>query len=116
MKTIVAGSRTILDYETVRQAIKHCGFTITEIVSGTAKGPDKLGEKWAAENNIPIKRFPSNWDEYGKAAGYKRNQKMAGYADALIAIWDGKSKGTLHMINLAKKAGLKVFVSLHLDT
>lgn len=81
-----------------------------EIVSGTARGADKLGEQYALNNKIPIIRFPADWNTYGKRAGYLRNQEMAKYADVLIAFWDGKSKGTKHMIDLALKHGLEVLV------
>lgn len=85
---------------------------ITEVVSGTARGPDTVGAQWAVDQEppIPVKEFPANWNTHGKKAGYLRNKEMADYADALLAIWDGKSKGTKHMIDLASKAGLDVWV------
>jgi len=89
---------------------------IYEIVSGCAKGADQLGEKFAKEFKFILKQFPADWDKFGKSAGYKRNEQMALYAkeDAnlgvLIAFWDGSSKGTKHMIDLANKNGLKVYV------
>ena len=57
-----------------------------------------------------ITQFPADWNKQGKAARYKRNEQMANYANALIAFWDGKSKGTKHMIKLAKSRGLKTNV------
>ena len=110
MKTIIAGSRNITKYTTVEKGINQLPITITEVVSGTARGVDRLGEQWAEKNNIPVKKFPANWDKHGKRAGYLRNAEMAEYADALVAFWDGESRGTEHMINLAKKAGLVVYV------
>ena len=112
MKVIIAGSRTITKLSDVIWAVVHSGFygKITEVVSGKAKGVDNLGETWAYYNDIPVKSFPADWNEHGRSAGYKRNAQMAAYADALIAIWDGESKGTKHMIDIAKKKGLKVFV------
>ena len=109
MKTIIAGSRSITDPATVWEAIKQSGFTITEVVSGGARGPDSLGERWAKARSIPIKRFTPDW-EIGNHAGIIRNQQMAHYADALVAIWDGKSRGTKHMIDYAVSLGLKVWV------
>lgn len=79
-----------------------------EIVSGTARGADRLGENCANKYNIPIKQFPADWYTHGKKAGHLRNEEMAKYATHLIAIWDGKSKGTKNMIDLAKKYNLKV--------
>ena len=112
MKVIVAGSRSVSDYSIVKEAIKYATQRkpATQIVSGTARGVDTLGERWAGDNDIPVARFPANWKEYGKRAGYLRNAEMADYADALVAIWDGHSRGTKHMIDLAKQLGLKVYV------
>lgn len=102
MKVIIAGSRD-LSWADTCLAYKQCPFNVTEIVSGGARGPDQYGEIIAEANAIPCKIFPADWDKYGKSAGYKRNVQMAEYADALLAIWDGKSKGTQHMINIMKE-------------
>ncbi len=110
MKTIVAGSRLIRSYKDVEAAINESGFHITEIVSGLANGPDTFGIEWAFRNGVKVKKFPAEWHKYGNGAGYRRNKQMAEYADALIAVWDGKSSGTKHMIEDAKKKGLQVFV------
>lgn len=110
MKTIIAGSREIVDYEVVKKAISSSEFNITAIISGAARGVDALGERYATENKIPLIKKPANWNLYGKSAGYKRNEEMAKEADALIAIWDGKSKGTFNMINIARMRGLKIYV------
>lgn len=110
MKTIIAGSRSIIDSEEINKAVSMSEFEITEVVSGTARGVDKLGESWALENGIPIKQFPADWDKFGRGAGYIRNAQMAEYSDALIAVWDGHSRGTRHMINCAQKKGIHVYV------
>lgn len=110
MKTIIAGSRNIDSLDIVFQAVNQSKFLISTVVSGGARGVDQLGEQWAKMNNIPVDIYLANWDKYGKSAGYKRNTIMAMNADALIAIWDGESKGTKHMIDLAEKYGLKTFV------
>src|SRR5690606_7546267 len=81
-----------------------------EIVSGGAKGADRCGEAYAINNAIKLKVFKADWDTLGKSAGYVRNSQMAEYADCLIAYWDGKSKGTKHMINLAVEKGLDLRV------
>lgn len=112
MKAIIAGSRNIIEYDIVEECILKSGFNITEIVSGTANGVDKLGEQYAHHHNIPIKQFPADWNNLGKRAGYVRNGEMADYAEALIAIWDGQSKGTKHMIDLAKKKNLIIHVEI----
>lgn len=110
MKIIIAGCREFNDYNLL---CKYCDKALSlqnkiEIVSGTANGADKLGEQYANEKGYNIKKFPADWNKYGKSAGYKRNEEMAKYADALIAFWDTKSKGTKHMIDLANRYKLKV--------
>jgi len=110
MRLIIAGSRTFNDYDALCEALKQFKLNPTLVISGTAKGADQLGEYWAKEHNIPIKRFPADWNRFGRKAGYIRNLNMAYNADALLAFWDGKSKGTKHMIDIAKKRGLQVYV------
>lgn len=113
MKTIIAGSREITQYGIVFQAAEDfylAGHEITEVVSGGARGIDRLGERYAKEEKIPLKVFPADWNTHGKAAGHIRNLQMAQYADALIAIWDGKSRGTKNMIDNATNNGLIIFV------
>jgi len=110
MKLIIAGSRNFTDYPLLKKTLTPIRSLISEIVSGTARGADQLGEQFALEHDIPIKQFPADWDRYGKPAGYIRNAQMAEYADALIAFWDGKSAGTGHMIEVARKNKLMVSV------
>ena len=109
MKVIVAGSRSVKDYETVSETIRDAPYEITELVSGGAVGADRFGERFARWRNIPIKQFLPNWD-IGKHAGFLRNAEMADYADALIAVWDGQSKGTAHMIKTMQDKGKPVHV------
>lgn len=110
MKVIIAGSRDIHNYEELLVAVAKSEFTITEVVSGGARGVDALGEIWARRNMVSVKRFIPDWNLLGKPAGMVRNSQMAQYADALIALWDGKSYGTKNMIETAEKLGLKVYV------
>lgn len=109
MRIIIAGSRTITNYNSVVEAIEESRFNITTIISGRANGIDQLGERYGKEHNIPIDMYPADWVQYGKRAGYIRNQQMASNADGLIAIWDGVSEGTNHMINIAKHKKLLIF-------
>lgn len=102
MKVIIAGSRTIEDYDQLLKAVAEAPFQITEVVSGTAKGVDLMGERWAKEKGIAIKRFKPDWPRDGNSAGYFRNVLMAQYADALILVWDGYSKGSASMLRIAR--------------
>lgn len=113
LPTIVAGSRSITDKETVEMAIDVAPFSISKLISGNAKGVDQIAERWANDNDIPVDKFPvtnEDYDEHGKYAPIQRNETMVEHADALIAVWDGKSTGTKHIIEYAEKHNLKVFV------
>ncbi len=112
MKLIIAGGREFTHFKGALAhylVINNQGI-VTEIVSGGARGADKVGELIAEAEGLPIKLFKADWDTHGKSAGYIRNSEMADYGDMLLAFWDGKSKGTKHMIDLATKKGLKVKV------
>lgn len=112
VKLIIAGSRDFNDYQLLKDKLDKAKeyFGIFEVVSGKAKGADSLGERYAKENNLPIKEFPADWDTHGKKAGYLRNEQMAQYADGCIVFWDGVSKGTQHMINLANQYNIKLSI------
>ena len=110
MKVIIAGGRHFDNYDLLcRKADKILSRQgEVEIVSGAAKGADKLGERYAEERGYKITRFPADWGTFGNSAGYRRNVEMAVYGDALIAFWDGVSKGTAHMIDIARTHSLLV--------
>lgn len=112
LKVIIAGCRNVFDYSLLLDAISYSEYKITEVVGGGAKGADELGMIWATQNDIKFTLFPEDWNMYGKAAGPIRNRQMAEYADALIALWDGESKGTRNMIDEARKQKLKIHISL----
>lgn len=113
VKLIIAGGRDFDDYDLLE---KECGNLLedldqpVEIVCGKAKGADSLGEQYAEENELDIKSFYPDWKKYGRAAGPVRNKEMAKYATHLLAFWNGESRGTKSMINLAKQQGLEVKV------
>ena len=110
MRVIIAGGRDYHNYNTLLDAIVECNFNIQTVVSGGAKGVDALGERYAEGADVPLKIYRADWENNGRAAGPLRNQKMAENADALIALWDGKSRGTKNMIETATKMGLLVYV------
>lgn len=113
MKLIIAGGRDFsslnsfgfIDYCITRSPFRG----IKEIVSGCAEGIDAEGEHWASHRMVRVKKFPADWKKHGKKAGPLRNKKMAEYADALLLIWDGESKGSSSMRKEAKKAGIPIF-------
>ena len=122
LRVIIAGSRDFNDYKLLKKSAieiitkKTMLPDLTRIVSGGARGADTLGERFANEMGLEISRFIPDWDGLGKRAGYVRNAEMAKFAveddndGMLIAFWDGQSRGTKHMIDLANKYGLEVHV------
>lgn len=123
MKVIVAGSRTLNLQPTIENVITSAfnkwlaadpdnwtKYMRPEIVSGGAMGVDFCGEVYAKKAELPLTVMKADWEKHGKAAGPIRNSQMAEYADALIAVWDGKSKGTLDMINQMRKRDKLVYV------
>lgn len=112
MRTIIAGGRNVTDPKLLQSALAECGWKPTVVICGVANGADTLGAHHAISENIPLEFYPADWDKYGRAAGHIRNAQMADVAEALIALWDGVSKGTANMITIARKRKLKVYVHL----
>ncbi|MFN5416467.1 MAG: DUF2493 domain-containing protein [Flavobacteriia bacterium] len=113
LRIIIAGSRDFDDYEMLKSALDNYLFHNSkevQIVSGGSSGADKLGERYAKENNFQLKVFPADWKSHGKSAGPIRNRLMAENADVLFAFWNGKSVGTADMITRASKKGLEVLI------
>jgi hypothetical protein len=112
LRTIIAGPRFVTNYQILLDAVSEVQqhWTITTVISGTARGVDSLGERWAKENGIPLERYPADWERYGRTAGPIRNREMAEVAEALLAIWDGKSTGTGHMIRTGQKRKFRVHI------
>lgn len=111
MRVIIAGSRSGgFSLADVAAAVAASGFVVSEVVSGGARGVDQLGEQWAAARGVRVARFVADWERFGRGAGYRRNREMAASADALVAVWDGVSRGTGDMIREMRKRGKPVFV------
>lgn len=110
MWVVVCGSRSIESVELVASAVAESGFDISAVVSGCARGVDAAAASWAAAAGVSVIELPANWGKFGKSAGMIRNREMLEIADAVIAIWDGKSRGTKHMIHIARHAGVPVYV------
>ena len=117
LRIIIAGTRTFHDYDKLRHVMSEIAGNIPkdniEIVSGGCSGADRLAEVFARRNGISLKVFRADWKKYGRAAGPIRNRDMAEYVGAtgfLVAFWDGKSRGTKHMIETGTERGLWVRV------
>lgn len=115
LKVIVAGGREFNDYARLSADLFDYAESVGEdvgisIVSGMARGADKLAHTFAIREGVKVYEFPADWDKFGKRAGYVRNAAMAEFADALVAFHDGQSKGTTNMIQTMEKMGKPVTV------
>jgi len=110
MRVAIVGSRDYPDRTALTQAIAQSGYEITAVLCGGARGPDSWGRDWAKQHGIPVVEYPANWDKHGRSAGIVRNAAMISNADAVIALWDGASRGTAHAIGVARGRGIPVTV------
>ena len=99
MKIAIVGSRNIESIDVNRYLPKYCN----EIISGGARGVDKLAEQLAKDNKIKLTVFLPEYRRYGRGAPIVRNKMIVDYADEVIAFWDGCSKGTEWIINYCKR-------------
>ena len=112
-RVAVAGCRHYKYYDEAKEYIDFCISEIRKkytliFVSGGCRGADSLGERYAAENGFETEIYPADWEKYGRAAGPKRNKKIAEISDYIICFWDGKSRGTKSLLNFAEKYGKPV--------
>ena len=112
---VICGSRSFNDYAALKEFCDYILSNTTKtyfitVISGAAKGADTLGERYAEEKGYTCKQFPADWGAHGRAAGFRRNEQMLEQADGVIAFSVNESKGTEHMIKIAKEAGKKVAV------
>lgn len=119
MRVLVCGGRDFNDALTLGSwlgGIHKNNGPITLLIEGGAKGADYMARKFAEWQGIPTKTFPADWDQHGKAAGPIRNKQMLdeGKPDLVVAFEGGR--GTANMIELAKKAGVKVFKAPKITT
>ena len=110
MKVLISGSRTITDHAWIKRVLTD--LRPTEVIHGGARGVDTLAEQAALIFKIPVRMFLADWDRHGRAAGVIRNREMleVGQPDLVVAMWDGTSRGTANMIELAREAGVPLVV------
>lgn len=112
-KLIIAGSRGFNDYEKMEKVVNNLISRVKDdkeivIISGTAGGADKLGERYAVRNGYSLELMPADWNLHKKRAGYLRNRAMADIANACIIFWDGVSPGSKHMYDICMKKKVPV--------
>jgi hypothetical protein len=112
MKVLICGSRSIDSEHLLREALEESKFKVSAIISGGATGADRLGESYAKSLNLPLEIYKPDWKRFRKGAGIIRNKQMVEAADAVISLWDGKSRGTKSTIEYAKKVGKPVYVKI----
>ncbi len=111
MKLVVFGSRSFDNKERIYR-ILDCIYSETpelEIISGTARGADSLGEEWASDRGVLCHYYPADWSQ-GKSAGHRRNAVMADVAEQGLCFWDGESPGTKGMLGFMKQRGKGVML------
>lgn len=111
-RIIVFGSRNFNDYQLLEYKLDRIlvNSDNVTIISGCARGPDRLGERYATRNGYGLIRIPAQWDIYGSFAGFLRNDEMLRSATHAVGFWDGRSRGTADMINKVKARGLPLRV------
>lgn len=110
MKVVIAGSRSIDIYKAVVDAVARSGYDITCVGCGEAIGIDKFGRRWANAMGIPVEPFPATGE--WPAAGHIRNRRMAEWCDAAVLIWDGKSTGTINMLENMRRLKKPYYLDL----
>ena len=112
LKVVVAGGRDFKDYTLLEEKLNKLFSQRNDvvIVSEMAKGIDSLTVKYAEEHKLRVSEFPAEWQKYGNSSGFRRNIEMARFADACVCFWNGKSVGTKHMIDTAKRLNLNLRV------
>ena len=126
-KYIICGSRGISGQDAYDEVDSFMDMLIerglphpTMVVSGMCPdSPDMAGLSWAHTWDIPTKEMPARWmtpdGERDWQAGRQRNIAMAEFVGPkgyLVALWDGKSKGTCHMIVTAQVRGMRVLIRM----
>ena len=113
-RMIIAGSRDFQNYKLLCARLDEITAGIQgeiEVISGNAPGADTLGERYARERGLRLRRFPAHWDRFGRGAGVARNRQMIDYirkeSPLAVFFWDGRSRGTLDTIRCAEKAGIE---------
>lgn len=106
MKLLIVGSRSIRDFD----LSPYISANVDTVISGGADGIDSLAEQYADSHRLSKYILRPRYDLYGRAAPLRRNEDMVDMANAVLIIWDGKSKGTEYTLKYAKKTNKQITV------
>ena len=110
MNIAVIGSRGFQNEALLHRVLSNAFSEDDVLVSGGARGADRLAENWARRHGTKCRIFKADWNRYGRSAGYRRNYTLIAQAEKVIAFWDGQSRGTAHSLELARKKGIAVAI------
>lgn len=108
MKLMITGSRSLSKNEEATRDVnetldallaKHADI---QLLSGGARGIDKMAEAWAKERKVPVVLYLPDYKRFKRGAPLVRNQEMVDTCDGVVAFWDGKSKGTKFVLDRAR--------------
>lgn len=110
LRLAVVGSRTFADRERLFRLLDRLRPRLECVVTGGARGADALAEEWARERGVPVVVLRADWRRFGRGAGPRRNAEVVAAATAVLAFWDGASRGTADTVRRARAAGVPVHV------
>ena len=106
----IVGSRSFADQALAFRVLDRVRSKVAIVVSGGARGADSFGEAWAKARGIQTRVIRPDWKRFGRSAGFRRNGEIVAASQALVAFWDGASRGTADSIARAKEKGIPVHV------
>lgn len=110
MKTIIVGCRSGFSFGDFISGLLQVDWIVTEVVTGGVRGVDRLAEKWAECQALPLKVFSSEVTYFDGSVGVRRDLGMLSYGEAVVAFWDGQVGEIKHVILEGRKSGLDVVV------
>ena len=114
VKAVIVGSRSIGAVD-MDGALSRLGIDPSMVISGGARGVDRIAETWARARGIETRILKPDWRRYGRGAALKRNRELVEAGDVVVAFWDGTSRGTMHTVRTAEELGKRVHV-VHVQT
>ena len=105
MKVLVCGGRNYKSIKELNDFLNtfHARHQITLLITGAAKGADRLADGWASRQGIARAIFPANWIGEGHSAGFKRNRRMIDITNPDVVIAFSGGPGTANTVEQAKR-------------